>query len=322
MEPDWLASEISRKLTLDLCMGPNCQGGYRKIAETINNAKIVSVASTKPQQSLSPQLQNDNNNVTLKKAKFKRDHYGETQLHKACRKGDVKKVEELLVKYDSDIVGIRDNNDWTAMHEACKHGRIDCVKKLLNHPGGGVSLSQKAGEEGYTPLFDAVRSGFNDITEVICRFLKENGQLDIALSSRSADGKSIFELSENVTMQETLENFRRKQRESLGDPIVLQVSHPKRFSLVVGSFIYRYGSAFRLNAVKKIMKGLANEKVQSIPLLELGFCPPYRRLESSKRLYDYPFDRDQSTAARDISIYWKKVSKPNYFLPLIRVICD
>ena len=66
---------------------------------------------------------------TTAKRLNKRNEKGETQLHLACIKGDVRRVRKL-VKAGADV-NVKDFAGWAPLHEACNHGFVSIAKHLL-----------------------------------------------------------------------------------------------------------------------------------------------------------------------------------------------
>ncbi|KAK6315297.1 hypothetical protein J4Q44_G00148260 [Coregonus suidteri] len=95
-------------------------------------------------------------------AVVKRNHKGETPLHLAAIKGDVKTVKELLDQGADP--NLKDNAGWTPLHEACNLGHQGVVEVLVER--GGVLLNTP-GYENDSPLHDAVRNGHTGIAMLL-----------------------------------------------------------------------------------------------------------------------------------------------------------
>ena len=117
---------------------------------------------------------------------------GETMLHCACIRGDLKAVISLveggadvhaldnasqwwcswalcsLVHTVAVVVDSHEHmwfchySDWTPLHEAANHGRVDIVNFLLEH-GADVHAP---GHDKTTPLLDAVYGGHYEVRHV------------------------------------------------------------------------------------------------------------------------------------------------------------
>lgn len=94
-----------------------------------------------------------------------------------------------------------------------------------------------------------------------------------------------------------------------------------QFCVFSWTFLYRYISTYRLHAVKKRMKDLADVIGASEPKIELGYCFPYRVLATKER-NGYMFFASSETLAEDISTYWRMISKDQYFSPLLEILCE
>ncbi|XP_037661839.1 ankyrin repeat domain-containing protein 12 isoform X2 [Choloepus didactylus] len=93
----------------------------------------------------------------------KRNERGETPLHMAAIRGDVKQVKELISLGAN--VNVKDFAGWTPLHEACNVGYYD-VAKLLIAAGADVNTQ---GLDDDTPLHDSASSGHRDIVKLLLR---------------------------------------------------------------------------------------------------------------------------------------------------------
>ncbi|XP_035233173.1 BRCA1-associated RING domain protein 1-like isoform X2 [Stegodyphus dumicola] len=98
----------------------------------------------------------------------KKNHKGETLLHREVIKGNIDKVKKLLD--DGALVNTQDNNGWTPLHEASSHGYVEIAKLLLDH---GALVNVPSLKDNITPLHDAL--------------INEKMQIAILLVSRGAD---------------------------------------------------------------------------------------------------------------------------------------
>ncbi|KAG1695605.1 Ankyrin repeat domain-containing protein 12 [Nymphon striatum] len=77
----------------------------------------------------------------------KRNEKGETSLHSATIKGDVKLVGKLI-RQGADV-NISDFAGWTPLHEACNIGWVEIAKYLLK---AGATVNVKGVKSGANPL--------------------------------------------------------------------------------------------------------------------------------------------------------------------------
>ncbi|XP_061648885.1 BRCA1-associated RING domain protein 1 isoform X2 [Phyllopteryx taeniolatus] len=118
---------------------------------------IVGQKSTSPRASLG--RCNSRNPAVVKK-----NHKGETSLHLAAIKGDLKDVKKLLDQGADP--NLKDNAGWTPLHEACNLGHLVVVEALLSR---GAFLNTP-GYENDSPLHDAVRNGHIAIVKLLLQF--------------------------------------------------------------------------------------------------------------------------------------------------------
>lgn len=83
----------------------------------------------------------------------KRNERGETRLHRAAIRGEVRRIKELIS--EGADVNVKDFAGWTALHEACNRGYYDVAKQLL---AAGAEVNTK-GLDDDTPLHDASNNG-------------------------------------------------------------------------------------------------------------------------------------------------------------------
>ncbi|KAL3859903.1 hypothetical protein ACJMK2_010087 [Sinanodonta woodiana] len=99
----------------------------------------------------------------LDKKVNKRNERGETPLHLAAIKGDVKMIKKLI-KAGADV-NVADFAGWTPLHEACNHGFLSTAKQLLN-AGANVNVQ---GFDNDTPLHDASINGHGKLVELLVK---------------------------------------------------------------------------------------------------------------------------------------------------------
>ncbi|XP_028659535.1 ankyrin repeat domain-containing protein 12 isoform X3 [Erpetoichthys calabaricus] len=93
----------------------------------------------------------------------KRNERGETPLHMAAIRGDVKQVKELI-SLGADV-NVKDFAGWTPLHEACNMGYYEVAKVLI---AAGAEVNTQ-GLDNDTPLHDASSSGHKDIVKLLLR---------------------------------------------------------------------------------------------------------------------------------------------------------
>ncbi len=76
------------------------------------------------------------------------DKYGETALHRAAVKGDVKEVERLLASGANVDARTKYEKSMSPLHFASQHGHLDVVRALLK---GGADIDARDGTR-YVPF--------------------------------------------------------------------------------------------------------------------------------------------------------------------------
>jgi tetratricopeptide (TPR) repeat protein len=132
--------------------------------------------------------------------KFKANEVGDTPLHEACIKGDLKRVKSLINQ--GHEINPRDNAGWIPLHEACNHGHYD-VAQFLIEKGADVNCR---GLRGMSPLHDAATNGHYEIM----RLLIKNGANVIAMTDT---GEMVINCLEDYKKRndETMSNRDRSE---------------------------------------------------------------------------------------------------------------
>ncbi|KAK7115308.1 uncharacterized protein [Littorina saxatilis] len=108
-----------------------------------------SQGDSSPKPSSPPQSVTSTKRSQADKKVNKRNERGETSLHLAAKRGDVKQTKKLIKLGAS--VNVTDYAGWTPLHEACNLGNVDVAKQLLK-AGANVNVLGLGDE---SPLHDA-----------------------------------------------------------------------------------------------------------------------------------------------------------------------
>ncbi|NXQ97860.1 SLF1 protein, partial [Sagittarius serpentarius] len=128
---------------------------------------------------------------------YRRNHKGQTALHKACVSNKVERLIQLLSSPGTDI-NAKDYAGWTPLHEACNHGSTVCVREILQRCPEVDLLSQV---DGVTPLHDALSNGHVEIGKLL---LQHGGP--VLLQQRDSNGKLPLDYVESIPVKEELLN--------------------------------------------------------------------------------------------------------------------
>lgn len=95
--------------------------------------------------------------------KFKANELGESPLHEACIKGDLKRAIALVE--NGHKLNSKDNYGWTPLHEACNNGHYNLVEFLIEK---GADINDR-GPKGVSALHDAAANGHWNIMRLLVR---------------------------------------------------------------------------------------------------------------------------------------------------------
>uniref|UniRef100_A0A8C5RIN3 Ankyrin repeat domain-containing protein 12 n=1 Tax=Laticauda laticaudata TaxID=8630 RepID=A0A8C5RIN3_LATLA len=116
-----------------------------------------------PLQTVTTQKKTPSSSSRQKDKVNKRNERGETPLHTAAIRGDVKQVKELISLGAN--VNVKDFAGWTPLHEACNAGYYDVAKVLI---AAGADVNTQ-GLDDDTPLHDSASSGHRKIVKLLLR---------------------------------------------------------------------------------------------------------------------------------------------------------
>ncbi|XP_007429258.1 ankyrin repeat domain-containing protein 12 isoform X1 [Python bivittatus] len=116
-----------------------------------------------PLQTVPTQKKTPSSSSRQKDKVNKRNERGETPLHTAAIRGDVKQVKELISLGAN--VNVKDFAGWTPLHEACNAGYYDVAKVLI---AAGADVNTQ-GLDDDTPLHDSASSGHRKIVKLLLR---------------------------------------------------------------------------------------------------------------------------------------------------------
>ncbi|UJR27750.1 hypothetical protein I4U23_009024 [Adineta vaga] len=103
----------------------------------------------------------------------RRNEHGETIVHIAARKGDLKQIRKVL-KAGANV-NEADNAGWTPLHEAVTKNQFKAARLLLK---SGANANAP-GPEGQTPLVDAVLNNNTKMAELLLNYSADPSVVDI-----------------------------------------------------------------------------------------------------------------------------------------------
>ncbi|XP_068167669.1 ankyrin repeat domain-containing protein 31-like [Antennarius striatus] len=123
----------------------------------------------------------------------RKNEWGETYLHKACKRKDLARVKALIQAGIS--IDMKDHAGWTALHEASSSGVKAVVEELLK-AGADVNVRSF---DGVTPLHDAVSAGHYEVAKLLLQFGSDP-------SNTTAGGLNARDMAQEEDMKELLFN--------------------------------------------------------------------------------------------------------------------
>ncbi|KAL8593110.1 hypothetical protein ACOMHN_018036 [Nucella lapillus] len=123
----------------------------------------TSQGDTSPKPSSPPPSVTSTKRTPADKKVNKRNERGETPLHLAAKRGDLKQARRLIKAGAS--VNVTDYAGWTPLHEACNLGNVDVAKQLLK-AGANVNVLGLGDE---TPLHDAAINSHGKLVGILLK---------------------------------------------------------------------------------------------------------------------------------------------------------
>ncbi|XP_067296154.1 ankyrin repeat domain-containing protein 31 isoform X2 [Pseudorasbora parva] len=127
----------------------------------------------------------------------KRNRFGETKLHLAVMRGDIRDVNHLLTLGAS--VNVTDYAGWTPLHEAVYRNNYDMTEMLLE----AGALVNCRGDNGITPLHDAIQCQYYKIVDLLLK----NGANPLSQCER---GKTPMDMTTDSSLDILMEKYLQK----------------------------------------------------------------------------------------------------------------
>lgn len=163
-------TDDSEAETLAAHSPPRINRGRRLVRQSDIKEDVEDSDEEEPQQAQKPQASFSKlklPEMTLRPYKLKRDSSGCSLLQRACKKGNVKDVIQLLERgadpNEADFCG------FTCLHEAALAGHTEVAKILLDH---GADVNKPAFEAGdlETPLIDASENQHTETVKLLLKY--------------------------------------------------------------------------------------------------------------------------------------------------------
>ncbi|CAB4058739.1 unnamed protein product [Lepeophtheirus salmonis] len=214
----------------------------------------------------------------------KRNAYGETPLHIACKRGNLERVYAILSCPKVDV-NAKDHNGWTPLHEACSNNMVGCVKALLDFKPadilsylfakGSKSSSQKkrvdilsvAGEQSVNPFHESVMAGNIEMVTLIMDKVQSDSEfpsIKDLIHSTTGKGQNCMDLAISEEMKRLLQDFNRDGVGSVSIPRTMYVDKTqfKIIRYLITNFLSKYISYFGLHVQKEYLHLIARKNVK------------------------------------------------------------
>uniref|UniRef100_S4R595 Uncharacterized protein n=1 Tax=Petromyzon marinus TaxID=7757 RepID=S4R595_PETMA len=192
-----------RKLGAFLSQSPGLRLGYplserqqmalllQMTAESTNSPVIDGVAKDGAPGAATGQRKGSTGAARPKDKVNKRNERGETSLHMAAIRGEVRQLRELISR--GADVNVKDFAGWTPLHEACNHGYYAVAKQLLL---AGADVNTR-GLDDDTPLHDAASNGYLGVVRLLMRYNADPYQ-------KNAKGECPVDVACSTTVEKLL----------------------------------------------------------------------------------------------------------------------
>ena len=255
LQPRWLSLRISYLIVSD--GASDSLLSLRQIVNSLSNpttdSSVTKDAVTTNELALKDLDQNvTRNSVEQIPNPNKKNKYGETLVHLACKKGDLNKLAQLLNCKNVNI-NAKDNNGWTPLHEAVCHGQLRCVQMLLHAKNGSscTDMLVQAGDHGMNAFHEAVENNFLDIVTEMIEVLKRDRRYPAfgdLMRVRSVEGKTAMDYAVSEEMKNLL-----LTQESAVIHVHFNVKSISNRLLTL-NLVSKYISLFSLHYVKQELK--------------------------------------------------------------------
>ncbi|KAJ8380382.1 hypothetical protein SKAU_G00011600 [Synaphobranchus kaupii] len=158
-----------------------------------------------PQRSKTPRgkkkeaLQRRGGKVVTLQTINRRNHRGETLLHRAATDGDMQLITAIL-QLGVDV-NRADYAGWTPLHEAVMGGWYETVAALLE-AGAVVNCT---GDKGVTPLHDAIDNGHHEIAQL----LLDSGANPLL---KNEQGRTALDMTDDDSLRKMIERYLHRTR--------------------------------------------------------------------------------------------------------------
>ncbi|XP_040578777.1 uncharacterized protein [Lepeophtheirus salmonis] len=291
IKPTWLSFCLSHSLITQLTHLSHQRGQTISLRSALESyiQSISSTESIEPKIHSTPSLSSTprKTNNSIRKMNIsvdKRNAYGETPLHIACKRGNLERVYAILSCPKVDV-NAKDHNGWTPLHEACSNNMVGCVKALLDFKPadilsylfakGSKSSSQKkrvdilsvAGEQSVNPFHESVMAGNIEMVTLIMDKVQSDSEfpsIKDLIHSTTGKGQNCMDLAISEEMKRLLQDFNRDGVGSVSIPRTMYVDKTqfKIIRYLITNFLSKYISYFGLHVQKEYLHLIARKNVK------------------------------------------------------------